>query len=321
MKTLFLLSKEDLKLASAELKAVLKKEFEIEENLAVCECNEDEIKKARKRLAYCNSAFQLLFSCKHSELDKKMQDFDWQSVYNESFVVRTINGNKIKPEAHYAGFVWKKVKNPKVDLKEAKTKIFIICAKKAYVCIYLCETDKSYLERKASMKPSLHPTAINPKLAKAMVNLTGAEKNETIADPFCGSGGILIEAGLMGLKVIGNDVSKKMLSFAQKNLEHYKIKYQHLLNEDATKCKIKCDYVVSDLPYGRNSKITQQLEELYYDFLTNIKNWKIKRAVVGFPHFVDYKKIIKKAGFSIEDEFEYYIHKSLTKKIVVLKND
>jgi len=321
MKALFLLSKENLKLAYAEFSAILKKDFQTDKNIVICDCDEDEVKKARKRLAYANSIFQLLFSCDEKNLEKEMEKYEWQKIYNESFVVRTINGSKIKPEGGYAKFIWRKVKNPRVDLKNAKTKIFLICNKKIYVCIFIGETDKSYLERKASMKPSLHPTAINPKLAKAMVNLTGAEKNETIADPFCGSGGILIEAGLMGLKVIGNDVSKKMLSFAQKNLEHYKIKYWHLLNEDATKCKIKCDYVVSDLPYGRNSKITQQLEELYYDFLTNIKNWKIKRAVIGFPHFVDYKKIIKKTGFSIEDEFEYYIHKSLTKKIVVLKND
>jgi tRNA (guanine10-N2)-dimethyltransferase len=319
MKALFLLSKEDLKLAYAEFRAVMKKEFKAEGNILIADCDEEDIKKAKKRLAYTNSVFRFLFSCKTAELEAKMRDFDWQPLYHESFVIRTINGNKIKPEAEYAGFVWKKVKNPKVDLKEAKTKIFIICGRKIYVGIFLGETDKSYLERKAAMKPSLHPTAINPKLAKAMVNLTGAEKNETICDPFCGTGGILVEAGLMGMKTIGCDISKKMLAFAEKNMEHYKVKYFHLQEDDATKARIKCDYVVTDLPYGRNSEITKELDKLYLDFLLNIKKWKIKKAVICFPDFVDYKKIIKSRGFSIEEEFENYVHKSLTKKIIVLK--
>ncbi len=319
MKALFILSKEDLKLAYAEFSAVMKKEFRAEENILIADCDEDEIKKAKKRLAYANSVFRFLFSCKTAELEAKMQEFDWQPVYNESFSIRAINGKTIKPEAEYAKFVWRKVKNPKVDLKEAKTKIFLICDKKIHVGIFLGETDKSYLGRKAAMKSAVYPTAINPKLAKAMVNLTGAEKNETICDPFCGTGGILVEAGLMGMKTIGCDISPRMINLSTKNLEKNKAKYWHLQVDDATKARIKCDYVATDLPYGRNSEVTEKPDKLYLNFLLNIKTWKIKKAVVSFPGFIDYKKIIKNAGFKIEEEFENYIHKSLTKKIVVLK--
>jgi len=319
MKTLFILSKEDLKLACAEFKAVMKKDFKAEDNILIAECNEEEIKKAKKRLAYTNSVFQFLFSCKNSELEAKMQGFDWQSVYKDSFVIRAINGEKIKPEEYYAKFVWRNVKNPKVDLKEAKTKIFLICNKKVYVGILLGETDKSYLQRKAAMKTAVYPTAINPKLAKAMVNLTGAEKNETICDPFCGTAGILVEAGIMGMKTIGCDISQKMISLSTKNLEKNKAKYWHLQIDDATKARIKCDYVVTDLPYGRNSEITSELNKLYLDFLANIIKWKIKKAVISFPDFVDYKRIIKNAGFKLTQEFDNYIHKSLSKKIVVLE--
>ena len=72
-----------------------------------------------------------------------------------------------------------------------------------------------------------------------------------------------------------------------------KMKYWHLQADDATKARIKCDYVVTDLPYGLNSEITEKLGDLYLNFLKNIKKWKIKNAVVSFPDFVDYKKIIK----------------------------
>ncbi len=44
---------------------------------------------------------------------------------------------------------------------------------------------------------------MSPKLARCMVNLTGVKENDLVLDPFCGTGGILIEAGIMGARVIG----------------------------------------------------------------------------------------------------------------------
>ncbi len=319
MKTICILSKDNLKLAKAEFRAVMGKSFDIDENVIICNCDKKDIEKAKKRLAYSNSIFRLLISCPPEDMEKMIRDFSWQDVYEESYVVRKINCHQIKDEKYYGSLIWPLLKNPKVDLKNAKTEIFIICAKKAYVGILIGKTDKSYLQRASAMKPSLHPTAINPKLAKAMVNLTRAEQNDTIIDPFCGTGGILVEAGLMGLKTVGLDISEKMLKFAEKNLEGYKVKNWKLASQDATRANIKADYIVTDLPYGKNSRITGKLEKLYRDFLMNIKKQGIKKAVIGFPSFTDCKRIIKKAGFSIEEEFEHYLHKSLTKRIVVIK--
>jgi len=321
MKTLFLLSKEDLKIAEAEFRAVMKKRFKIDRKLIVCSCDEKEIKKAEKRLACCNSVFELLFSCSAMELEEKIREYDWETACRESYVVRKINCPELKDEKYYGSIIWGKLKNPKVDLKNARTKIFLICAGKAYAVLFLSNADKSYLRRAAAIKAARQPVAIGPKLAKVMVNLTGAEKNEVIADPFCGTGGILIEAGIMGMETCGWDVSGKMLKLARHNLERNMVKRWKLMNGDATKVNINADYVVSDLPYGRNSRVTQKPEQLYASFLLNIKKSRIKKAVLGTPSFIDFKKVIKKSGFSLENEFEHYIHKSLTKKVFVLKND
>ncbi|MBW3022872.1 methyltransferase domain-containing protein [Candidatus Woesearchaeota archaeon] len=319
MAYIFLLSKDNLKLAKAEAETLAgKAEYSDDEIFLVKK--EIDIKLLSKRLAYTKMIFQELFSCPYKDLENKMQEFEWQKVYSENFSIRKLGDtSKIKSEKSYAKFVWNKVKNPEVDLKDAKTKIILLCGKKVHVCLFLAETDKSYNKRKAHMRPSLHPTSLNPKLAKAMVNLTGAVKGNVICDPFCGSGGILIEAGLMQMKTIGIDISRMMLKRAEKNLEHYKVKNFKLLEGDATKMRVKADFVVADLPYGKSSKITEKHEKLYLNFLRNIKNWAVKKSVIGFPDFVDYKKIIKQAGFTIENEFEQYIHKSLVKKIVVIK--
>lgn len=176
---------------------------------------------------------------------------------------------------------------------------------------------KDYQYRKPHLRPQLHPSSLSPKLAKCLINLTGIKKGY-ILDPFCGSGGILIEAALMNLKPIGYDIDEVMLRRAIINLTHYNIKNFKLKLTDATKIKKKFNYIVTDLPYGKNTAV-KDLNKLYLNFLKNLKKILIKKAVIVFPDFINYKPLIKKSKLKLEKEFSYYIHKSLSKKIVVLK--
>ena len=182
------------------------------------------------------------------------------------------------------------------------------------------ENKENFEARKAHKRPVLHPSSLHPKLARAMVNISGI-RSGVVCDPFCGTGGILIEAGLMGFKTRGYDIEEKMIKGCKKNLEHFGIKNFALHAADATKTRLS-GTIVTDLPYSRNTR-KADLEILYYDFLANLKqniNKSKKRAVIGFPDFVDYKKIIRKANMKISKEFKYYLHKSLSKKIVVVEN-
>jgi tRNA G10 N-methylase Trm11 len=58
-----------------------------------------------------------------------------------------------------------------------------------------------------------------PKLAQILINLSGAEPDkDTIYDPFCGVGTILMEATLMGLNAIGSDISEENIRKSRENL-------------------------------------------------------------------------------------------------------
>ena len=58
-----------------------------------------------------------------------------------------------------------------------------------------------------------------PKLAQILINLCGPLKpGSTILDPFCGTGVVLQEALLMGYRVYGTDLNKKMIEYSDKNL-------------------------------------------------------------------------------------------------------
>lgn len=66
-----------------------------------------------------------------------------------------------------------------------------------------------------------------PKLAQIMINLAGASFEQTILDPFCGSGTIPTEASLMGYKnLIGTDISEKAIEDTKKNIEWINSKFQ-----------------------------------------------------------------------------------------------
>lgn len=202
------------------------------------------------------------------------------------------------------------------------TKAVVVDGKKIEV------SKKGFLSRRAHLLPAGHPTSLHPKLARAMVNLTGASgQGEVIVDPFCGAGGILIEAGLIYCRVVGYDIDKLMLKRAKINLDYVGIGGYVLKQKDATTLtrKDRGDYIVTDLPYGKNSKLSENdLEELYLKFFKVLKEFRFgrgirtERAVVGLPDFVDYKKLLKKAKLKIKKEFDWYLHKSLTKKIIVI---
>ncbi|MAH33099.1 hypothetical protein CL615_01780 [archaeon] len=344
MEYLFVLSKENIDIAIEEILALLNlNECILIGNLLILNIkNHDKIKILKKRLAYAKCIYSLLFESSHKNFLKNMEDFEWNKIYKDNFCIRaniinTIKNDKIKlnySEKNLASYVWKKVKNPKVDLKDPKTKIEIFFLKDKVLCCLLdADIKKSFESRKSHLRPRPSPISLHPKLARAMVNLTGIGRNETILDPFCGSGGILLEAGLMGLKSIGYDISKKMIWKSMVNLKHYKIKDYKLKVKDFFKINKKYKYVVSDLPYGLNTNIMKNinikktnknemknyLDKFYNKVVKKLEKILTKKAVIIFPSYISYKKIIKKSKLKIINEFESYVHNNLTRKIVVLE--
>lgn len=73
---------------------------------------------------------------------------------------------------------------------------------------------------------------IPPKLAQIMLNLSGKissteEVKINLLDPFCGSGTILMEAALMGVKnLFGSDISEKAIADTEKNFQWQKSNIQ-----------------------------------------------------------------------------------------------
>ncbi len=308
------LSKENVDLACMEVVRLIKPaRWELFENLLLLWSKESSI---GSRLAYTRSINRLLFASDKDKLESNMKKFDWEKIYEGSFSVETIGESGA---SEYAGLIWHSLKDPVVDLKTAKTKIRIFFrGQRVFVCLLCHKLKNDFSSRRSHLRPEPHPSSLHPRLARALINLTGI-KSGRLLDPMCGSGGILVEAGLMGLSPIGYDIDRIMLNRARANLKHYGINDFLLKQCDAKNAKPESKHMVCDLPYSKNTKKTD-LIDLYCVFLNNLLKNKGISAVLVFPIFsrsnIDYEKMLSR--FDVVYTTDIYIHKSLSKRIFVI---
>jgi tRNA (guanine10-N2)-dimethyltransferase len=221
-------------------------------------------------------------------------------------------GGVTKTEARKQVLDW--LGHPEVDLDNPDDTFWLVThGEEVLACREAWENEEDFEARKNQRRPAPHPTSLPPKLARAMINLAGPVNQ--VLDPFCGSGGLLLEASLMGLDATGVDVDADMLARAEKNLAAYGAEAK-LIHGDALEHEEGTECAVTDLPYGRNSK-AEDLEPLYEGFLENAKRLT-DTMVVGFPDLVDGEALAEEHGWDVKDTFHWPLHKSLNKSITIL---
>jgi tRNA (guanine10-N2)-dimethyltransferase len=178
--------------------------------------------------------------------------------------------------------------------------------------------------RRPRKRPVFHPATMPPKIARCMVNLARAVPGSSFADPFCGVGGILIEAAVVGCRVVGIDASRRMLRGARRNLRHFKLDAQGYLNADARHLPLQgLEAIATDPPYGRDSStMGAGVRGLVRDFLSGAKD-SLKHGAhvcISAPKEVELEDYARDAGFITKEKHYVRIHRSLTRQFVVLEN-
>lgn len=170
------------------------------------------------------------------------------------------------------------------------------------------------------------PVSLSPRFARALVNLTGCKPGSRIYDPFCGTGGILLEAAMMGFDAWGSDLDAWMVQGTLATLTDAGpapldgVVFQADIAQ-TPELVDGIDAIVTDMPYGGASTTNHEaLASLYERAFVAFAKMLAPgaRAVIGHAD-ADLLAPVEQHGFVIEDVFEHYVHKSMTRRFAVVK--
>lgn len=341
MELLCIQSQEHPKLPQCELKAVIEcEEMEatlnvITEGLVIVSgISEENIDKyyqiLTRRLGYTHEVHQILKTSNVSDFDEDILSLDWQDYIDENFAVRVKRFNSdidtVAFERNAGALILEKCNNIKVRLKNPKSLVRLVAFKDMiYIAIEKYHLDKKHFEDiKPHKRPFFYPGSMSPKLARCMVNLSRVKAGQLLLDPFCGTGGILIEAGLIGCKVVGSDVNWKMKNGSAINLDYCGIKDYRTFHLDVRELKMyeKVASVVTDPPYGISTSTGDiDGDDIFKEFFHAIYDNMAEDAYLcmASPHYVDLNPMIDEVGFELVEQYSIKMHRSLTRIISVIK--
>lgn len=319
-----LLSKEHPTLPLAEVKAVLRSkgiEFKVKKlvnNLALLEIDVSDIDYSfLSRLAMTREIGQIMGSFSYQQYGQGLSITSLPDKLPEkaTFAVRSKSIDRTAPQnlESKLGALIKDKTGSKVDLEHPDIAFRIYCLQDELLLANLqVKVNRSqYESRKNQNRPFSHPTSLHPRWARTMVNLAEVGPNDSLLDPFVGTGGILLEAGLISCRLYGADVSEGMIQGAKTNLQAAGLKQFHLRQGDVNQLdsifpETEFQAIVTDVPYGRASKKVGQALD---NFLDQLDNFEQSKTVV-----MSDKPEIR----GLKPDFSLYVHKNLTKYLYLL---
>ena len=261
---LFELSGEHPSLPSAEVRAATEAECgRFRESLStpgvlVIGFETEKLHDVASRLGLCHRAGRYLGSCGPDEIMDFARSLE---VPEGSIAVRAkrFQGNHLSvgPSelSRKVGAILAERRD--VDLENPEVEVRILISEGIHFFLGEELIDRSQFEgRKVGLRPFFSPISLHPRFARALVNLTGVKKGERLLDPFCGTGGILIEASLMGARVLGSDISEEMIQGCKENMEFFGAGFDRLERGDVGDIREmfgEVAAIATDPPYGRST--------------------------------------------------------------------
>jgi tRNA (guanine10-N2)-dimethyltransferase len=189
------------------------------------------------------------------------------------------------------------------------------------------ESVRGYGARRPTDRPFFQPGSMDPLDARAVANLAGARPGATVLDPMCGTGGVLLEAGLVGARVVGVDAQRKMVRGARENLaatlrDAAAPGVGEVIRGDATRLPIRADAVdgvAFDAPYGRQSKVARHdLADLVGGALAEAARVAPRAVLVADR---EWRAAARDAGWRVRALHRRRVHRSLARHYHVLERE
>jgi len=193
-------------------------------------------------------------------------------------------------------------------------------------------------------RPFFKPVTLDPRLARLMVSLSfSCNPPSMIVDPFCGTGGIAIEASLLGLDVLASDLDSRMVEGTKSNLDwamgsgSYKIERCPADSIHEIWGQVEDCSFVFDPPYGRNAWTSEDGLDVFLGALSSAGKMcpggTICTMLPSSPDALDgplseevqvmgmgwalMKERIRETGWSVSMASPVRVHKSLSRLVVL----
>lgn len=212
-------------------------------------------------------------------------------------------------------------KGCKVDLKNPDVELRVLLSFGLHFYISECEIDRAVFEdRRVAKRPFFSPISLHPRYARALINLTGVKKGETLLDPFCGTGGILLEAASMGIKASGSDIDPFMVDGCRENLQYFGYDADVEVSDIGSVPEIFSNIttIVTDPPYGRSTSTrNEELTSLYDRALKAVSEVLLEGQVCG----IVLPRECPQDRYSLEIRESHFqrVHRSLTRHYYLLR--
>ena len=212
-------------------------------------------------------------------------------------------------------------KHNDVNLREPDFVVRMQMCDAVHIYVEQRVTDTDLLEkRKVGERPFFSPISLHPKYARALINLTGVKRGGTVLDPFCGTGGIVIEAAAMGMRAVASDFDEDMVIGCQENMDFYGLELADCDTVDIGDIGDRfhdIDAVCTDPPYGRSTKTGGEDIDRIYARAGEAIPRSLRpgaRAGVVLPHPVSFDKM------TLENVYLQKVHGSLSRHYHIFRN-
>jgi putative methyltransferase (TIGR01177 family) len=183
----------------------------------------------------------------------------------------------------------------------------------------------SFSERRTPRLPFQRPVTLEPRLARALVNLAQVGPGDRVVDPFVGTGSLLLEAALLGAKTVGVDANATMIRGALDNFAHLGLAPEMLRQADAAEAAAEFppasfDALVTDPPYGRASGTRGERPDLLWSRV--LRSWTEKVRPGGrLAVIVPSGAPVPELDAHLELAIPQRVHRSLTREFRVYLRD
>ncbi len=250
-------------------------------------------------------------------------------ISDPSDVADAVRGRKVRMRVHslYGRAVPTDPKrllrsiDAEIDLDNPDFEFTVVKGKRTYLVLSSpTKMRQGWSLRRPRQRAFFHPSAIFPKLSRALVNLSRCREGDVFLDPFAGTGSLPLEAAQVGARVLAIDQSAKMARGSLANMKKFGQEWLGVVRADSLLPPLMgVDAVATDVPYGRASStwgrdagsVVRATVETMSALLRSGS-----RMVMMHPRLVP---VEPSSDWALEEEHHLYVHKRLTRTISVLR--